>query len=491
MFPVVVLVLSLLLALPTPPYRFVRGEWAVIAVAAIVTLSPALTAWWTARVTISRLDRKPEDPGFAQHALARGMRVATLATGLGFAGLLTTTDYLLLCRSVPVAGATPGGPGLIALLPFMTALTLYWVALYPADRAIREVGVETQLLRSQPVEPVWTCGRFLMFHMRHQVLFILAPMVLILIARDIIDRYSQQLGKALGHAYVGDLLLGGVTIVIALFAPLIIRIVWDTISLPPGPLRDRLRTLASSLRVRCADVLVWRSGGGMVNAAVIGVVPPLRYVLITDSMIEQMDDLRIEAVFGHEAGHVKRHHILYFLLFAFVSGCAVTVAGRRMHGQPELVQQGIMAVTGLVLGLKWFLVFPWISRTFERQADWFGVATVRQLIDDGRVEEPGELDIPREPQPNALIQAARVFGATLREVAYLNHIAPDQWSWRHGSIQGRADVMMRYAQQPADVQRFERRVMWIKFVIWIAAVGLCGWAIVELRLWELLGVKLG
>ena len=66
-------------------------------------------------------------------------------------------------------------------------------------------------------------------------------------------------------------------------------------------------------------ILIWESDGMVVNAAVMGLFRPVRYILLSDGLLEMMDDAKIEAVFGHEAGHVKCRHIEFYLLFAVLS----------------------------------------------------------------------------------------------------------------------------------------------------------------------------
>ena len=68
--------------------------------------------------------------------------------------------------------------------------------------------------------------------------------------------------------------------------------------------------------VSSGDLLVWRSDGMMINAAVMGLLAPVRYVLLSDGLLATMNVSQIEAVFGHEAGHVRHRHIQHFLLFA-------------------------------------------------------------------------------------------------------------------------------------------------------------------------------
>src|SRR6185437_8635259 len=58
---------------------------------------------------------------------------------------------------------------------------------------------------------------------------------------------------------------------------------------------------------------------GMGNAMVIGIVPWVRYVVFTDRLLEDFTPEEIEAVFGHEIGHIRHHHMLYYLGFLTAS----------------------------------------------------------------------------------------------------------------------------------------------------------------------------
>jgi STE24 endopeptidase len=226
----------------------------------------------------------------------------------------------------------------------------------------------------------------------------------------------------------------------------------------------------------------------------MGLVAPLRYVLITDGMLEQMDDRKIEAVFGHEAGHVKRHHILFFLLFAMISGCLMTVVSvwARAPGFTVTQEQWLITAAGAVLLVKWGLVFGWISRRFERQADVFAVRT---LAATGMpCAQPCALHAEPDPPARALAgdelcaSAAHVFGDTLMQVATLNGIPPEAPSWRHGSIRARERMIHRLAADPAATGRFERFVFWVKVGILLAAAASAAWAGWELQVWTLLGI---
>jgi STE24 endopeptidase len=491
MFVVVILVLSIVLAFPAPLYRWVTDTPAVVAWAVAATLVPVAVAALAARQALRRLERFPEDPNRGQSVLTHGMRAVHGTLAIGQSGLLLCTNWLLLVARTPVVGDWPVIPALLAISPFLVSALLVWVVSYPADRAVRQIALEAFLFRGRPVQPVWSLRQYVINNVRHQILFILIPMLLIVAARDVIVIYEEPLRRFSGHPYTADLLLGAAAALVALIAPEILRYVWSTRRLPEGPLRDRLTQVCRKLRIRYREILVWRAGSGVVNAAVMGVVAPLRYILITDGMLEQLDDAKIEAVFGHEAGHVKRHHIFFFLLFAVITGCLVTLFSIHSRHMNSREQQMVGTLLAVALLFKWSVVFTWISRRFERQADMFG-ARVLALCGLPCVQ-PCELHRPEHSNPgpdplgDALCStAANVFSNTLNEVAVLNGMPPEGRSWRHGSISSRSRTLLRLAADPAAVASAERTVARIKIVITVVAVICTAWAGWELKLWELL-----
>jgi STE24 endopeptidase len=498
MFVVVILVLSIVLAFPVPLYCWVVDVPAVLVWAAVATLAPVAVAAVAARQTLRRLDRFPEDPNRGQTALMHGTRAVHGTLAAGQAGLLLCTSWLLLVARTPLVGHWPLVPALLAIAPFLVSTLLIWLVSYPADRAVRQIALEAFLFRGRPVQPVWSLRQYVISNLRHQVLFILIPMLLIVAAQDVIGIYQDRLRRLLGHPYTPDLLLGAAAGYVALIAPEILRHVWSTRRLPEGPLRDRLVHVCRKLRIRYREILVWRAGGVIVNAAVMGVMAPLRYILITDGMLEQLDDQKIEAVFGHEAGHVKRHHIFFFLLFALITGCLVTLFSvYTRHMRPdELKFQLLGTLLGIVLLFKWAVVFTWISRRFERQADIFGA---RVLALSGlpcslpcKLHSPEHANPRPDPLGNALCStAANVFSNTLNEVAVLNGMAPEGRSLRHGSISSRSRTLLRLAADPAAVASAEKTVARIKVAIVVAAVVFSAWTGWELKLWELLRLHWG
>ena len=498
MYLVVIGVFAIVLTVDRPVYRVIDSPEPVFAAVALATLLPAAFGLMVRRRVITLLDRWPDNPSQGQFAFGRGMMILQYLLALCHGALLLVTDWLPICRSIPLIGNWPAVPGLIALFPFLLSILLSWIVVYPADRAVRQIAVEVYLFRGRPLRPVWSITQYLAYNLRHQVLFILIPMLLILAASDLADAHRDAIRRAAGGlAYAPDLLIGVTAIGVAVLAPEILRHVWVTRRLPEGPLRDRLRLLCKRLPLRVRDILVWRSGGMIVNAAVMGVLAPVRYVLITDAMLERMDDTKIEAVFGHEAGHVKYHHIPCFLMFALISGCIVTIFSVQTHGLSrtnETLWQILAASLAILLAFKWAVIFGWVSRRFERQADVHGARTLTlsglpcaqpcQLHSEGGAANPTTRNAP------LCATAAHVFSQALHEVAVLNGIQPEARSWRHSSIGSRARFLQRLAQEPQTQRRFQRGVLLTQIAILFTAIVAAIWAGHEMRLWKSLATWL-
>ena len=78
-----------------------------------------------------------------------------------------------------------------------------------------------------------------------------------------------------------------------------------------------LESMALCRRVgmRYRDILLWRTQNNMGNAAVMGLVPQVRYILLSDLLLETMTESQIEAVFAHELGHIVHRHMAWYIVF--------------------------------------------------------------------------------------------------------------------------------------------------------------------------------
>ncbi len=351
----------------------------------------------------------------------------------------------------PLAGVLAG------VLPFVLALELSWVFEHPFHRAIRRRIARRQLAAGRPPATVWTLPQFLVFNTRHSLGFIAVPICLIILGRDLLDLYGAP---ALAEVFAPRLAAGlvnigmiAISLGVFLAAPLLMRYVWRTARMPESPLRRRLEQMCTALKLRYREILVWRSGGAIANAGVMGLSGRVRYVLLSDALIHNMTEPEIEAIFAHEAGHIREHHIFYALLFVIASiglvPAVVIVLGLLTPLGAEVTNTlGVVALVAL-----WALGFGWVSRRFERQSDVIGAWTAGGSQPDGRITPEG----------------AAIFAQALQRVAELNGVPQRRRDWRHGSIARRVEHILWLGTIGGARDHIDRLVRRIKLTLWLAA----------------------
>ena len=291
---------------------------------------------------------------------------------------------------------------------------------------------------------------------RHNFLLLAPPLLLTLVQQTVLW-FCPWLGndELLLPLFAVALLLG-----VFIGIPWLLRFLLGLRPLPAGELRDRLLATAKRLKFRCNDILLWDTRNTVANAMVTGPLPVLRYVVLTDRLIQEMTPDEVEAVFGHEIGHIKHHHLLFY--FGFLIASLVVVVG-AWNGLATLVTRGpveqtirtrlpealaewlsanellaLLPLLGLLAGYI-FVVFGFISRRCERQADIYGCRTV----------------------------SCAAFISALEKVAWLNGISRDKpgWlsSWQHSTIARRVEFLERISADPALEPRFQRRVGLVKW----------------------------
>ncbi|MEX2671639.1 MAG: M48 family metallopeptidase [Phycisphaeraceae bacterium] len=419
----------------------------------------------------------------AQRAMLRFDRTGSLYRGAAV-GLYLLDLYLGLLVAVRGAiGDLILLDELVVLLPPLTVLIAAWWVYYPIERRIRESSLIGRLDAGMPIYPVWTRGQFVLSQIRHHMALVLVPLLLILTWTEAVERFTPARWRLLGgdpEPFIVLLGAGGVFLV----APLIIRYVWDTVPLPAGELRDRLQAMCKQHRVGVRELLLWRTFGGMINAAVMGIFAPVRYILLTDALLEMVRREQVEAVMAHELAHVRRHHMFWLIAAALgmlgllelgfgvlFFTLADTFPAEGVKAGPQLVaagwtpgwadwltdllrsEQGLLAVTLLATGVCWYLAFGWVSRRIERQADAFAVQHLASNRPEPQRDADGRIVVDRT--------SAETMVGALQQVALLNHVPIHKSSWRHGSIGWRQAYLRRIVGQPIDQLSIDRQMFWI------------------------------
>jgi len=450
---------------------------------AVVVLQILL--WWVAArgcsvYAIRRLGDQADGLDAAQHAYHRSSLVLRFFVFAGFAANLLLTRWPQLIEELKPIPPWSGVADLITISPFMIGLVVLWHAMFPIERTLRGHVAGMRRWEGAGHVRVWTRREYLSFNIRHHILIVAAPMTIILLTYRVCGHHRAGLVDMLLFPWIPDAILGLVAATVFVLSPVLLKSIWVTSTLQDGPLRRRLERACERRGLRCRDILVWESYGMMINAAVMGVFAPLRYVLLSDGLLEGLNEDEIEAVFGHEAGHVRQRHMQYFLLFAVVSVllvCGVMEAAVRLStGAEPLLHLSETAIQGLGLGLMalvWGIAFGWLSRRFERHADVCGAHCVSPgaaACTEACGVHPSDDRPPARGHP-ICVTGAKVFVAALDRVAALNGIPHEERSWRHSSIASRMRFLMAQAGDPAAAVAFHRLIRNVKRTLWATVTG--------------------
>lgn len=372
-------------------------------------------------------------------------------------------------HSVCTVGADPfllPGAELVLLAPFLGAMVLCWACYYDAERAIQ---------RTAPFLPdhaEWSRWAYVSYYLRQTLGLVVVPLVLLVLVQGLTRSFPGLEDSTLFMLVPFFLLMGAYVVM-----PWILRAVMGLHPLPAGPLRDRLMQTARRLNFRFSDILQWNTRG-VANAMVVGILPRPRYVVLTDRLLSDLEPDEVEAVFGHEVGHVKHYHMIYYLAFMAVSLMVLFAVG-ILIGQALQDVEGLGFLAGLLnpdsmnpqwtvlpLGLYIFVVFGFLSRRCERQADIFGCRAVSCAQGSHCLCHLTEEVLV--PGGRGLCGTGiRTFIQSLEKVASLNGISRSKpgWlqSWQHSTIAKRVDFLQQVLVDPDLERRFQRRVGLVKW----------------------------
>jgi tetratricopeptide (TPR) repeat protein len=187
----------------------------------------------------------------------------------------------------------------------------------------------------------------------------------------------------------------------------------------------------------------------MVTAGVMGLIRRFRYILVTPSLLSLLAPEEIDAVIGHEIGHIKKKHLLFYLLFfagflvlAYLASDVAVYAMifaeplwrlvQHSGANPGMAVSIVRSVATIGVFLIYFrYVFGYFMRNFERQADAY-VFT--------------------------LFESAAPLIATFHKIALTSGQPADRPNWHHYSIRERIDFLSRCERDRRWVRRHDVRV---------------------------------
>lgn len=470
--PFVFLLLFALLSLqtkwPEPPPGLDAAGSLLLAVGLLV--GSWLVAGWRTALLCRQLDREPLQYACLWQRFSRFRRKHLTALAACYLIILFGLGWGHAARQLSDASGLIALSELIQFAPLLGAALLAWERFYRFERDAHRL--------TDAGEPFLGRFGYVAMQARQNLLLVVPPLVLycavhaVLVAFPWVEEYDGLLVVA-----------GAVLLALALLSvPLILKVFLGLKPLPPGPLRDRLEKAAVRLGFRFNNVLVWDTRRSVANAMVSGVVPWVRYVVLTDLMIERLTPDEIEAVFAHEVGHIKHHHMTLYVLFFL--GSLVILSGLWKIGELNLRDLAfdlpardawaealpVFAGPGLLLLVSAyvFLVFGYLSRRCESQADLFGCRAVSSQAFIGALEKVADLNgIPR-------------------------HRTSWLASWQHPTIAQRVAFIEQLRDDPALELRFQRVLGALKWGVLLAVgtgLALVGWALGPEQVWELFRLR--
>jgi Zn-dependent protease with chaperone function len=237
---------------------------------------------------------------------------------------------------------------------------------------------------------------------------------------------------------------------VAVIGPTLIQKFWRCKPLESGDQRSRIENLCRKAGLYYADILYWPIfGGKMITAGVMGLIKKFRYILVTPSLLRLLEPEEIDAVIAHEIGHVKRKHLVFYLLF-FVGYMLLSyvtfdlILFGIIYAEPVywlinktgLDQSTIFSTLFSVIIILIFLIyfrfiFGFFMRNFERQADIF----VYTLFD-----------------------SAKPLISTLEKIVTTSGQSPDRPNWHHFSISERIDYLTKCESSTKWIRRHDQKV---------------------------------
>jgi Zn-dependent protease with chaperone function len=322
--------------------------------------------------------------------------------------------------------------------PYLLLLCASWLNHWRVERAVRGG---------------WSLTAFMGFNLRGTAMM-LAPVVLVSAAIYGLREAWVDFDDAMSYFQFLQLVVQMVMmLVIVLFLPASIRFILPSTRLPEGPLRARLTNFARERKLGVREIYVWNTRSRHISTAfVIGLVGPLRYVFITDALLRELSDDEIEAVYAHELGHAHYNHLWWLMLGLFTVSIVMLGAATLVGQLPTFLNESAMApgimdstsIAPFAFTLAYgYAMFGYVSRRFERQADFYAVAHTK---------------------PETL---ARVF---FKLGASSGHDLGKR-GWRHFSLEQRIREIALVTTHPEAKRRFTRELVGaIALAVFITAI---------------------
>ncbi|MBW2109120.1 MAG: M48 family metalloprotease [Deltaproteobacteria bacterium] len=363
----------------------------------------------------------------------------------------------LFVLQLPVISAIPTLAALLFIALFALHLAIIWTAGYDTYRRL----FQTRISRRSYV------FSNILFHLP-----VILPWVAISAVIDLVNALPFEMPRQLLARPEGQLIFFSLFLVaLIIVAPSLMRVFWRCEPLPAGPKRQRIEGMCAMAGLGYHNILTWPIfEGRLLTAGVMGLVKRFRYILVTRGLLEILNDSELEAVIAHEIGHIKKKHLLFYLVFLIgfiILSYAVfdlliyaILYSNLSFSLPRSAETVLSHTTSLlfaaamatILLIYFRFVFGYFMRNCERQADLYAFT----LTGDG--------------------SALR---SSLEKIAIHSGQSQDRPSWHHFSIRQRIDFLKKCEADSRWIERHDKKLRnsIAVFVAGLCCVGYLGYSI--------------
>ncbi|MGB5685869.1 MAG: M48 family metalloprotease [Candidatus Electrothrix sp.] len=310
----------------------------------------------------------------SQRYFSAEKKASFLATVLFIASFFAF-DLKYYAQPLSFNNTLPVLTNLFSLLLFFCFLILMWLRALPSYRCIFNSFVSST--------------DFVLNNIRTNLTIIL-PWLILSFFLDLLNMVPLAGMETWLRAPWGELFFFLIVLLLlSLLFPPVMRRLWGCIPMEPGSLRHAIEKFCHSQNFS-SEILYWPLfEGKMVTAGVMGIVPRFRYLLLTPALLSALDQEELEAVLAHEIGHVKKYHLILYLLLFFGFTLLAEAISEPLHllllnndwfyrllmwsqiSGDTLLTFFEAAILFLLMLLYFRFLFGYFIRNFERQADLY------------------------------------------------------------------------------------------------------------------------
>ncbi|MDA7924039.1 M48 family metalloprotease [Mariniblastus sp.] len=319
------------------------------------------------------------------------------------------------------------------LLPVVFSLFTSWIIF---SNLSRQRSKTDSLYFSMKRKIGLTCIRF-----QSCLLFVIFPAATIILIRDL-EPYLASF-----NAYEKSASFAVLFVTLATGLPLLLLTACSHTNFKDPILENQIKTIFTQNKISLRRMRIWRTGNQVANAAVVGLIPRYRMLILSDQLLNIFPRNEVLAIARHEAGHVMLWHTFTRLSFITIPVLAITQA------QPQLASLSFpifaggplewtgKAITLLPIGI--YLAFllislPWISHQMEHEADIF--ACQNQSSSGAEPDSDYTNDLR-----NALLRLAALGRGYYEKQTLL-----------HPSLKQRIELIEKIESSPNKINQFKR-----------------------------------